>query len=306
MALNFKENPTLLSAIEMCPIQVLKIGRLYQRDLETPRMESIYKKILKRGFLPIHPLLITKDYWIIDGQHRVKAAEKAGLKEVPVWKAPCNTFQEELELFVEENTHDTRLKPVILWYARNLGNHPLANLIHKLNTTKDSLLFDKIAERGYSIKGKFTIAQILVFVGCALLNSCHHWEQKVDSNWCERIQKMTDEHIIERMNFFIKWFFLCFGEIKNENKKGGSSPYADGSQRAIACLYVLLRRTGIFMKGKRGPSLYKTSIEKMKTFDFTDIKWRLSHAYRVDMLVNHWNSKRHDYKVKYTPQDLQE
>lgn len=47
-----------------------------QRPIYEPHVRSIAERIHKFGFLPMYPVVIDKDFRIIDGQHRVEAARR--------------------------------------------------------------------------------------------------------------------------------------------------------------------------------------------------------------------------------------
>lgn len=51
----------------------------FNRELHRGTIERIKLCMAEVGFLPIHPIIVTKDYEIIDGQHRFVAARELGI-----------------------------------------------------------------------------------------------------------------------------------------------------------------------------------------------------------------------------------
>ena len=51
----------------------------FNRELHRGTIERIKVCMAEVGFLPIHPIIVTKDYEIIDGQHRFVAARELGI-----------------------------------------------------------------------------------------------------------------------------------------------------------------------------------------------------------------------------------
>lgn len=79
---------------------VVKIDR-YQRSLEVDRVEKISANFNHRLF---DPVLLSKrkdGYFVIDGQHRIRAAQAANIKSVPARVLFNVTREEEANLFVD-------------------------------------------------------------------------------------------------------------------------------------------------------------------------------------------------------------
>lgn len=298
MRLATKLQQSFFEDIQQCPIGQLKIGRPYQRGIETTRLAKIYQSIVKHGFIPAYPVIVNQDFFVIDGQHRVRAAEQAGIKEVPVCVVSCDTIQKETALFVEFNSFNPRLSPIVLWYARYMAENPLAQLIHILNENEKSLFRNKVAEKGHASKSRFSIAEMLVIIAGAVFDSVQHWDQARDKFWCQQINKLALDAILQKINHFARWFFDCYGE----NKQYGILAYTDKGLRALVHFYVRLRRTGIFEEG----IFYKEAVKKMKKFQFPP-QWKtFSHAARMAVLVDYWNRKRRDYRIEFLPGEKEE
>lgn len=86
------------------------------------------------GFVEKKPILITKDYKIIDGHHRYLAYKELGIKEISVIKLNCwfeeteklRDFQKHLKGMVPEDWDNKQLKEefegILLWLIKQLKN----------------------------------------------------------------------------------------------------------------------------------------------------------------------------------------
>jgi len=76
----------------LLPIDQIKIPEI-QRDISNQLVERLYASIIKVGF--ISPIIVYKNetenvYYVIDGQHRFKAAQMAGIKNIPAIIVPSD------------------------------------------------------------------------------------------------------------------------------------------------------------------------------------------------------------------------
>jgi ParB family chromosome partitioning protein len=76
----------------LLPTDQIKIPEI-QRDISNQLVERLYASIIKVGF--ISPIIVYKNetenvYYVIDGQHRFKAAQMAGIKNIPAIIVPSD------------------------------------------------------------------------------------------------------------------------------------------------------------------------------------------------------------------------
>lgn len=102
-----------LSVLEMLPIERLSADPDQPRRVfDEAQLDELATSIKEHGV--IQPLIVTKkgdDYLIIAGERRFRAAQKIGLKELPVL-VRSSTDQQKLELALIENLQRADLNPL--------------------------------------------------------------------------------------------------------------------------------------------------------------------------------------------------
>ena len=287
-----------LQEIKNFPVSALKVGRPYQRSIDLSRMNNILFSIQKHGYLNSFVITTNQDFFIIDGQHRKLAAEKAGIESVPVSVMHCEDLQEEAELFNLLNSFNTKLKPLDAWHARYLVGHPIAKAVYLLNENEKSLVCERIALKGHdSEEYKLRIGDITLILNCCVLNLAKTWTYDADRGLCDRLSKKTDEEVLSECNQFFSWFFSCFGS----DKKSNPIPYSRASMRPIVFFFLRLKRIGFFQLGR---SQQTDAIKKMNSFVFTSDWQRVGDEARLNMLVSHWNKGRTKNKLTYSESEV--
>ena len=97
----------------LCPIEAIEPNPSQPRqEFEGPELEELVASVREKGI--ITPLLVSKaekGYQLIAGERRWRAAQRAGLKRVPVVVRET-TSSESLELALIENIHRKDLNPI--------------------------------------------------------------------------------------------------------------------------------------------------------------------------------------------------
>lgn len=276
------------------PIDSLKFNSSYQRALETPRWKRISESIKHTGYWPQEVVILNELHEIIDGQHRVVAAKKNGIRAVPVSVVTFPSKQKEAEFFARKNNWNTSLKPVDFWYARYLSGHPFACLIYRLVEDKASKLCGMVAIKGHETnKSKFYLGDALVMVNGCALGILHTWNKENDKRSTERIISTTYEKIRDSVNDFLGFFYGCFGDDKRSNP----IPYKSHCIRPEVIFYALLRDAGHLNSEPKK----QAAINKMKSYVFTADFSKMDHSSKVIALVSHFNHKRKTDRIVYDP-----
>lgn len=84
--INEQIQKTKLDKIKMMELSKLKLDPTYKDvfNQEAKKVDRIAEDMIENGFDKSQPLIITEDYAILDGNSRFIAAQKAGIKIVPI------------------------------------------------------------------------------------------------------------------------------------------------------------------------------------------------------------------------------
>ncbi len=262
-------------------IDNLKINGAYQRGIERSRYKQVLASMQKYGlFLTEHPIIITQDNIIVDGQHRFKAALEFGLKEVPVVKYKFKTPEHEAKYFVHINGFSSKQKPVDFWHSAKLTNNRIANLLYMLAENDRSVLKGMIATKGQETNHKIAVPQIIELILKAISypeQSFYH--SKID-DIAKRSELFSDNEILENINTYMSWFIESFG-----TKKDNKLAYNVDTFRAIRIVYIML-------KEKNLANITATK-EKFKTFRF-GAEFIAAPSYgKKYQLINFYNKGKH-------------
>ncbi len=109
----------------------LHVDLRYQRSISTKRGERVVKSIIEKFHWPLfQPLTITPrqegGYWVIDGQHRLLAARRMGLPEIPVVIVEIGGTAKQAAAFVGINAARVNMTPLAIHHAMVVANDPLA------------------------------------------------------------------------------------------------------------------------------------------------------------------------------------
>ncbi len=140
-----------------CPIEAIEPNPLQPRQtISSAEMEEMVRSVREQGV--ITPLLVTKvdtGYQLIAGERRWRAAQKAGLRRVPVVVREV-TPVESLELALIENIHRKDLNPIEEAYAYK-------KLIEKTGATQESLA-KRLGKDRSSIANLLRILKLPAFI----------------------------------------------------------------------------------------------------------------------------------------------
>ncbi len=64
----------------------------YNRQIESSNVNKLVRSISKNNLLEENPILVTKDMYVIDGQHRLEACKKL---QIPVFYKVCENYKPE-------------------------------------------------------------------------------------------------------------------------------------------------------------------------------------------------------------------
>lgn len=108
---NKKANDKDNTKIKMVDVSQLKFDREFKSvfNQETDKVNEIANDIKINGFDKTRPIVITKDYIIVDGHSRFMAAKKAGLEKVPVIIKKFESRDETIEYEYKMQLNSRRL-----------------------------------------------------------------------------------------------------------------------------------------------------------------------------------------------------
>lgn len=143
------ENAPVLGSVSMIPISAINTNPFQPRtEFEEVALEELAQSIKENGI--IQPITVRKmgydKYQIISGERRFRAAQLAGLKEIPAYIRVAND-QQMLEMALIENIQREDLNPidVALSYQRlieecNLTQEELSRKVGKQRSTVTNYL----------------------------------------------------------------------------------------------------------------------------------------------------------------------
>jgi len=102
-------------------IRFLKVDQRYQRDTESRRSQALIERIageFRWARFGVASVVRQGDvYFVVDGQHRVEAARRAGMKDVPCIILPYETVKEAAAAFVAINRDRVVVTALHLFHA---------------------------------------------------------------------------------------------------------------------------------------------------------------------------------------------
>lgn len=128
--------------MKMIPLASLKIHPSnLLTDLDMKMIEQLTESMRREGFRLNHPLLVTRDYSILDGKHRYFAAGKAGIKDVPIVIDEATTDVEAMTATTIDNTFVNTL------------TRKLPKGMRVIHTVRKNLLEEKPVKEPWSLAG---------------------------------------------------------------------------------------------------------------------------------------------------------
>lgn len=280
---------TLLEKNKKMSVESLKFNKQYQRATEVARKENVKKGIVTCGhFLPEKSITVNQANEVVDGQHRLLAAQELGLSHIPVSKYYFEDKDKEAAFFVYINGFDERLSVVDYWYAMYLSGDPLAETIYKLESEARSLLNNKVVIKGKKTdKSKISITQVLEIIHMAIGNTNRgNWAKADHEIWLKQLSKCSFDDVLKTTNDFIGWYETIFG-----NKKNTPWAYYLDSFRAIKYFYKALY--------SRGWHKSKDTVAKMKSFNLGATFMAAPLAGKKYQLIDHFNKNKKHKRLPY-------
>jgi len=159
-----------------CPIELIEPNPLQPRqEFDNASLKDLVSSVKEKGILT--PVLVTKvgqGYRLIAGERRWRAAQKAGLKRIPVVVRETTPI-ESLELALIENIHRKDLNPIeeAIAYKRwledsNTTQETLAKIVGKERSTITNLLRLLTLPKGIQkdiVDGRLSIGHARVLAG---------------------------------------------------------------------------------------------------------------------------------------------
>jgi len=276
------------------PLLMLKQNLTFQRDIEKGRIKQIKEMIIDSDrFWSSSAITIDKDFEIIDGGHRFVVCNDLGIKNFPfVQQLNFTNLSKKVGWFVDSNKVDPTIKKDhYLWRAKHMAKHTDGILLYQLCHIDDtSLLFDyvSLAERK-PLKTRITINSawhIILKIG--LLNS-GKWELRREKSIVELINATSYNTIKFRINSFLTWFKLCFGE-KTEGRIEWNSK--------LIQTYTLVYKNLIDHNLIGNKVKYNQSIKKFSKYKFNTDTIRMDQYYILAVLIHHFNSNKKSEESK--------
>lgn len=104
------------------PVAKLSVDPSYQRTLESRTSQDLVARIAEKfrwsAFQAVLAAKRGSGWVVIDGQHRVEAARRAGIEHVPAVVVAAGTIADEAAAFVQANLDRVVMHPVQLYHAR--------------------------------------------------------------------------------------------------------------------------------------------------------------------------------------------
>jgi hypothetical protein len=129
------------SEMRWVPVNRLSVDERYQRSLETRAGQKLIGRIVE-GFRwsAFHAILITPSdhgWRIIDGQHRVEAARRLGIDEVPAVVIQAVSLAEQASASLSANRDRVKLTELALHHAQLVAGDHLALSVNELCTANN-------------------------------------------------------------------------------------------------------------------------------------------------------------------------
>lgn len=118
------------------PVAMLSVDEAYQRKIDSQRSKQAIEQITRNfRWSCFGTALVTQtdEGWLlIDGQHRVEAARRLGIKTVPCIVVQHASQAEQAAIFVSTNQGRVQVNPYSLFHARLMAGEELALGVQRL------------------------------------------------------------------------------------------------------------------------------------------------------------------------------
>lgn len=238
-------------------IESLKFFPVYQRKLEKRRWQQVLNSMEKVDkFSEEFPIVINQDDEIVDGQHRITAAKKYGIKKIPYVRYFFASKKCEAKYFTHINGFNTKQSPIDYWFSAKMAGDRLANIIYKIAENPSSSLYNEIAVKGQKSNNKIAIAQVIsIIFNVVGYKHASAYTHNMHKEITARLNKHSDAYICKEVSDYYRWFSDIFG-TKPENP----AAYRVDTFRVILYFFNSLKELDI--------AYSKKVINKLKTFRF--------------------------------------
>lgn len=122
------------------PVSLLHVDHNYQRSADTRRSKKIISEIAANFSWPLfQPITITQreeaGYWVVDGQHRMRAALQCGIREVPAALIELQGGVEQAKAFISINQSRVIMNSLALHHAALAAGDEKALMIKRVCDT---------------------------------------------------------------------------------------------------------------------------------------------------------------------------
>jgi len=136
------EGKPMKPQMKIVPLASLKIHPInLLRAPDTDLIERLVESMRREGFRPNHPLLVTRDYAILDGKNRYLAAARAQIETIPIVFDEATTDVETMTATTIDNTFINNLK------------QKLPKGVRVINTVRVDLLQGEKVKAPWSLAG---------------------------------------------------------------------------------------------------------------------------------------------------------
>ena len=276
------------------PLSLMHDDESFQRGWEPPREKKIIDSINLNGRVwPFTQFIIDENFIKLDGKHRTGAMLKTGSTVAPeVVQLEFVNIEAKVDFFLRLNSYDIRVnKPLYVWRAKKLANHTTANLLYKLcNEDTSSLLYNYVGIHGKSsLKNRVSINIAWHIIAKCGLNRIVKYERNLDTYLETLINTNSYEDIKSRINDFLTWFKLCFGE-----KNVGNEEWATKIIAAYLIVYKILLNSKLITSRRN----YNSSINKFKKFQLSKEATRLDVYGITEAILSYYNYKTKNENLK--------
>lgn len=239
----------------------------YQRAFRMANGLRVFESMKIDGFWENKPLLVYPDdngnFLVASGQHRLWAAKKLGLVEVPcVVLSELKDSVKRANRFRREGEFNELLAPEDYWQARFAEGDKIANILYKLDHDPGSFFYQRIAIKGEATKKtRFTINESFLIINIIALEISENATRSNLSHMLATAEKIGYGELLMRVNLFLKWFFDCFGKSKKDNRLA----YKTQAIYTWCFLFRLLNKNHWLST----PEKYKGTVNKIQNFTLT-------------------------------------
>jgi hypothetical protein len=261
----------------------------YQRPVQMPRLKKIKQKIDKFGYLPHEVIAITDENYVVDGQHRARAAIEKKIEMVPVTIYKFDSLKDEAAFFINCNDNNSNVGSECYWNGKKLAGDKLAIFLHKLEEDSQSHLYKMIKVVGKKGGQRFSISAALTFIDTAFNINNIKWDRHNDHKFKNFLSKNTYEFAREQVNDVVECFYTAFGKSRYDNPLA----YKTEVVRAFCGFYNLVRKSDVDTH---------QAARKMKTFVLTPDFGKLTLYGQMYTMVDWFNRGRTKNVIKYNQQ----